>query len=102
VSHRTFSDAAGKSWEVWDVIPGWANRRDEYDRRSKSRDEDRRGADNRWIGVHAELAHGWLCFSAGGEKRRLAPIPDGWENFSDQRLGELVSDASAAGQSRSV
>jgi hypothetical protein len=103
VSHRTFIDRNGTSWEVWDVIPGWANRRARYDRRSASRESDRRGAEGRWLGVRPDLADGWLCFRAGGEKRRLAPIPDGWESLTDERLAELVTDATAAPtQSRRV
>ena len=31
--------------------------------------------------------NGWLCFeSESGEKRRLVPVPDGWESASVEQL----------------
>jgi hypothetical protein len=29
---------------------------------------------------------GWLTFESGDEKRRLAPVPEGWERLRPQRL----------------
>lgn len=37
--------------------------------------------------VQPGYENGWLCFeSEAGEKRRLVPVPDGWENASSDRL----------------
>lgn len=50
--------------------------------------------------VRPRYAEGWLSFHRGVERRRLAPIPDDWENASDVQLrvwlldAELVSKAS--------
>jgi hypothetical protein len=33
------------------------------------------------------MAGGWLAFeSSTGEKRRLTPVPDGWEEFPNAKL----------------
>ena len=42
---------------------------------------------------HRELADGWLCFESGSEKRRVAPIPAGWEEFTGAQLETLCQSA---------
>jgi hypothetical protein len=32
------------------------------------------------------LEEGWLCFEAGSDKRRLAPVPAGWDGFPEEKL----------------
>ena len=39
------------------------------------------------------LGSGWLCFERGEEKRRLSPIPAGWEAAPDAELEELFDQA---------
>lgn len=39
------------------------------------------------------LRTGWLCFERAGERRRLAPIPDGWHSFHDDELASLWASA---------
>ena len=44
--------------------------------------------------VAAELQNGWLCFeSETGEKRRLAPIPAGWQASFFSRIIALWRQA---------
>ncbi|CAA9319912.1 MAG: hypothetical protein AVDCRST_MAG89-1599 [uncultured Gemmatimonadetes bacterium] len=75
MAHREFMDAAGSRWQVWDTRP-----------RSKAE-------------VRARYAGGWLSFESDGERRRLHPIPDRWEEVDDDTLrkwlasGEPVSAA---------
>lgn len=59
---RNFESPDGTMWSVWEVIPG---------RVSEFRSS---------FGSHLPraLADGWLCFDCGTEKRRLAPLPQGW------------------------
>jgi hypothetical protein len=105
VAHRTFTDLDGVDWEVWDVYPGWADRRHGNDRRDADRAarRDRRALLGKRIGVRAELAEGWLCFRGGGEKRRVVPIPRGWEELDAAELSRLAHSAPASpDQSRSV
>lgn len=39
------------------------------------------------------LEAGWLCFERGDEKRRLSPIPAGWDEASDEELEALFQQA---------
>jgi hypothetical protein len=65
---REFRDSAGVEWRVWDTTP-WE--RAVYDERLKG---------------------GWLTFESAGSRKRLAPIPRGWEEASPERL-ELMCRA---------
>ncbi len=38
-------------------------------------------------------ANGWLCFESVTEKRRLAPIPEGWEFLDVPTLQQLCESA---------
>jgi hypothetical protein len=95
----------GVLWQVWSVIPGIRQddeRRRGRDRRSpdpvfRYRGPDRRvSADRRGhtTAVSAGFAAGWLVFQAPHERRRLAPIPPGWENLSSDDLARLCERAS--------
>lgn len=64
---RNFTDSAGHTWRVWNVVPHYA----------VDRDEDQ---------MTPGLQGGWLCFENSGEKRRLSPIPDDWENAAGDAL----------------
>ena len=43
--------------------------------------------------VASEYSSGWLCFEGGGEKRRLAPVPDGWEQAGPATLAGWLQSA---------
>ena len=70
---REFEDSRGARWRVWDTVPDRAE-------------------------SLGEFRSGWLTFDNGAERRRLAPIPDGWSELPDARLGILLR--LAAGSSR--
>lgn len=70
---REFTDAAGVRWRVWSTIP-------------------------LSTGVVGTLRRGWLTFEAGPRRRRLAPIPDGWEDASDAELSAYCARAEATGR----
>lgn len=62
---------------MWEVFPTMAERRraripipPEY--------KERRLNHHARVPVAPSFAHGWLVFKTGGERRRLAPIPEGW------------------------
>src|SRR5881394_3704998 len=68
MAHRTFVDRIGMTWEVWDVRPSSpvllvASEREEQ-----------------------ALPEGWLCFQSGSTRKRLFPIPDGWESMAEDEL----------------
>jgi hypothetical protein len=99
VSYRTFLDSTGKRWEVWLVTPAAAERR-KADRRAgrepsenvqgfadrRRTPERRKNPFRRTVEVASEYSQGWLCFEGDGEKRRLAPVPEGWEEAGPDRM----------------
>jgi hypothetical protein len=99
---RTFRSSAGVEWRVWNVIPGHKGedeRRRGYDRRSPDpvllyRGPERREIAERRNRVPVVPEEGWLVFESGSERRRLMPIPFGWEVRSDSDLERLCSRAS--------
>jgi hypothetical protein len=96
--HRTFLDDLARLWNAWDVIPLWGERRTTERRRrdapAKPRLVERRLRDRRRvrgvrIALPARLAHGWVAFECGDERRRVAPIPERWDELPESRLREL-------------
>lgn len=96
MAFRTFLDRAGNEWQAFDVVPRKDERR-HYDRRSgqqgepdESGEDDRRDEHDRRLTVGGGgllgSSQGWLVFERGDERRRLAPIPAGWDRCSDQEL----------------
>lgn len=86
---------------MWNVVPGHRGeeeRRRGYDRRSPDpvllyRGPERRELDDR-RSQHAALPQaGWLVFESGSERRRLMPIPPGWEVRSESDLERLCGRA---------
>ena len=69
MAYTEFTDRAGRCWRVWYTLP--------------------KLADALTI-LPQEWKEGWLTFESEGEKRRLAPVPSGWERLSPERL-ELLS-----------
>jgi hypothetical protein len=60
------------------------------ERRSGS---DRRTINQRRITLSAGYGRGWLTFESLAEKRRLVPIPSGWEEASNAALRALCDQA---------
>ena len=74
---RAFRDSTGVEWRVWEVYPSKAvpvTGADEMGRRSL---------------MGSAFAEGWLCFESPSEKRRLAPIPQGWEHADHNEMAAL-------------
>src|ERR687896_1998957 len=71
VAHRVFH-WYGQRWEVWEI---------------------RRGERGGRRSVNPELSEGLLTFESATEKRRLAPIPEGWEEMDDEALAQLCDAA---------
>jgi hypothetical protein len=97
VTHRTFKDKHGRIWDVWQVHPSAAERRfvtrrvedkplsDTAERRSGN---ERRLSEVRRVRptIAEEFTYGWLCFETADEKRRLAPVPEGWDRADDETI----------------
>jgi hypothetical protein len=79
------------------VIPAWGERRRTERRRSSEslpklaerRRQERRHARGLRIALPPILAHGWVVFECGEERRRIAPIPSGWHELAEGELLQL-------------
>ena len=117
MSHRTFTDSNGVQWNAWAVVPQWADRRAGKDRRARSADDDdvdppvlehRRRPDRRQglpdqfprIRLAGGLDGGWIAFESARERRRLSPIPAGWETLPDAELERMCRSAAPAAPPR--
>jgi hypothetical protein len=74
---RSFIDRDGTRWQAWDVIPtqhsGWSRAAQRH--------------------LPPSMAEGWLCFESEGSKRRVHPIPNGWDAWSDEALSRTCMEA---------
>jgi hypothetical protein len=100
MAHKTFVDADGVTWQVWEVHPTTIERR-LGDRRTTAgpfagaerRRGERRSQDERRIFLGPELSQGWLAFHSARERRRYAPIPEGWTTMTAAELSALCNRA---------
>jgi hypothetical protein len=74
---REFTDRTGCRWRVWDIRP--------EEMHAATRAED----------YLQSVIHGWLAFEpvGGGEKRRLSPIPAGWDRATEVELERMLDRA---------
>lgn len=63
----------GKLWTVWEVRPQSIGPR-----------------------LIEAFANGWLAMHYGSEKRRIAPVPADWLEWSDEELADAVRGAKPA------
>ena len=97
MAHRMFTDRDGRSWEVWEVIPAFPERRAA---KTKSVPRERRSRSETRLNLPIELQHGWLAFQSKHERRMLAPPAEGWVTMTDAQLGELLAHAVSKGNPR--
>ena len=71
---RDFTDYSGITWRVWDVTP-----------------QSQNTAAKR--GIRITPVDGWLVFESDTERRRLSPIPEGWESGDNDALCYLCARA---------
>lgn len=70
---REFQDGTGTAWRVVQVDPAVGGGRTEL--------------------LPPDMREGWLVFESPRERRRLSPVPRGWEELPDQRLLHLCEQA---------
>ena len=99
MSHRSFKDSFGRTWDVWTVVPTRVERRAATPPTSQPAVE-RREHDELRARLDARFTGGWLCFETKREKRRLAPFPDSWERADDAELERLCQRATEVQPSR--
>lgn len=109
MASRTFMDAEGVTWQVWDVHPELAERRIAERRQevnapptaaSERRAVERRHRAEKRVAVRPGFENGWLAFDSPIGMRRLAPIPPEWANLPDGLLAELCRQAMEGARSR--
>jgi hypothetical protein len=104
MAYRTFVDDNGGYWQAWDSQPTKMERRvSQNDRRNLKRFPwkgaerrnglDRRTVSQRRITLPQGYGSGWLTFESLSEKRRLIPIPSGWETSTQAELRVLCDKA---------
>ena len=99
MAHRVFTDSTGRKWDVWTVVPSRVERRERQDATAWVGPERRHQEEYRVL-LGGQWTYGWLAFETAGEKRRLAPIPDGWEAMTPRELDELLEQATLVRPSR--
>ena len=94
--HRQFIDAHGTLWTVWDVHPSRVERELDLARSARFGEASggTAGGTRSTLRLDGAYASGWLCFESGVGKRRLTPIPSGWETLSADALVVLCDNAS--------
>lgn len=113
MTFRRFVDEQGRDWEVWEVVPSNVERRRKDrrvlpDRRRQPRSghverrvaSRRADSGSRYVKVSRGFETGWLCFAAGIDVRRLAPVPSGWNQAPPEQL-ELWSAMASPSWKRS-
>ena len=70
---RTFTGTDGTVWNVWNVVP------------TTTRHPS--------LTLGEALVEGWLCFECPTEKRRVFPIPAGWEEWPPEELERCLAAA---------
>lgn len=103
MSLKNFRDSTGNEWRVWDVVPYGArsSERRQTDRRvaqsgAYTGPERRTGRERRIRTatlMTPGLEAGWLCFENQVDKRRLTPIPTGWDQADQTELEDLLERA---------
>ena len=96
---RTVVDADGVTWELWEVQPALVEKR--QDNAGAPEDSgDRRQTRSVRMRVSPPMREGWLAIRSSAERRRIAPIPPGWAELSDEELLALVARAESPGPRR--
>jgi hypothetical protein len=75
---RTFRDAAGIEWTVFEVR--------------------RANEESNWAYLPRGFRSGWLCFESNAGKRRLSPVPDGWRTLDETGLDRMLKRAAKVGR----
>ena len=89
MAYRVFTGQDGRAWTVWVVLPSPRDRGTRLDPNAAPRES-----------LGPEYARGWLAFVTRAERRRLAPIPIGWEEMTVAGLERLCRVASVVRRSR--
>jgi hypothetical protein len=94
---RTFTDSRGEEWQVWNIEPMF---RTYAESDCSAPDGAVAELERKGTLYTPGLEGGWLCFDNGSEKRRLTPIPGGWEDAPDEALEAFCRRAASVRRAR--
>jgi hypothetical protein len=100
MSHRVVVDAGGVAWDVWEVHPTSVDKRNPDVPAEAPVTGERRRTRLARMHVAPEMRTGWLAMKSPTERRRVAPIPDGWAALTDAAILALIATAAPAGSPR--
>ena len=102
MASREFTDDRGEVWQVWHVDPESLERRITEDPHLTPTGERRSRPESRLKVSNPLMANGWLAFESRMERRRLAPVPDGWAEMDQDALRALLARAAAAAETHRI
>ncbi len=88
---REFPDSLGRMWQAWDTYPRGSDHAGsafaKYVANLPTRESGQPST------VPEEYETGWLTFKLDNARRRLTPIPAGWESADDAALRGYLDSA---------
>ena len=96
---RGFVGDDGRDWQVWDTRPTMPSANADASDANAPPSLATDVAD--FARISKKREGGWLTFTTVSERRRLSPIPDGWDSADDVTLRALLAVAdriAAAGE----
>lgn len=105
---REFTDEGGRGWQVWATVPESPREERIFEQSARlladAQEREPEKARGRRAGRATAPAgrfspgreHGWLTFMSGEEKRRLSPVPEGWETAPEAELAAWLAKAEVA------
>lgn len=101
MERKSFVDVFGMEWDVWEVYPRLVERRLMRERRAARREsEERRHVVVGRPTLPRQILAGWLAFQSRHERRRLADVPDEWEELTDRELQALLVQSTLSSKPR--
>jgi len=93
---RGFVGDDGRDWQVWDTRPTIPSPNVDASDAISAADPSA-APPSAGIADFARISRkregGWLTFTTARERRRLSPIPDGWDSADDATLRALLAVA---------
>ena len=93
MSLREFVAQDGRSWQVWETHPAATSKEASATALSRYLSAIDPSGSVQPALVRERFQSGWLTFTSGAERRRLAPIPSDWQNVDDMVLMRLLTES---------
>ena len=97
---REFVDDDGTLWMMWEVHPALTDRRQVRNPSRPNELEERRKPRSALSPLPGQMRAGWLAIQSATERRRVAPVPEGWVDRTDDELKEMLKSSENTGRRR--